>query len=100
MLCCVLTHLQYGIHCQHISRISVFDPLLAELMYRWFCPAGGFVLDPYAGGCTRGIIAACMGLHVCVIIYLPPPFLPMYRFDVHTCSSSYIYICMYISILE
>lgn len=34
--------------------ISVFNPVLAELLYRWFCPHGGLILDPFAGGgCTR-----------------------------------------------
>jgi len=40
---------------------SVFDPALAELLYRWFCPAGGHILDPFAGGSVRGIVAACLG---------------------------------------
>jgi len=37
---------------------SIFDPVLTELAYRWFCPPGGCVLDPFAGGSTRGIVAA------------------------------------------
>lgn len=41
---------------------SVFDPVLCELMYRWFCPTGGRVLDPFAGGSVRGIVAAKLGL--------------------------------------
>ncbi len=28
---------------------SIFDPVLCELAYRWFCPAGGTVLDCFAG---------------------------------------------------
>lgn len=40
---------------------SVFDPVLAELMYAWFCPRGGVVLDPFAGGSVRGIVAAKTG---------------------------------------
>jgi len=32
-------------------------------MYRWFCPVDGNVLDPFAGGCTRGIVAATLGLN-------------------------------------
>lgn len=40
---------------------SSFDPLLAELMIRWFCPLHGRVLDPFCGGVTRGTVAACMG---------------------------------------
>ena len=37
---------------------SIFDPVLAELAYRWWCPEGGIVLDPFAGGSVRGIVAA------------------------------------------
>jgi len=32
------------------------------LAYRWFCPPGGRVLDPFAGGSVRGIVAASVGL--------------------------------------
>jgi DNA modification methylase len=31
------------------------------LAYRWFCPKGGLVLDPFAGGSVRGIVAARLG---------------------------------------
>lgn len=41
---------------------SIFDPVLCELVYRWFCPPGGTVLDPFAGGSVRGIVAAKCGL--------------------------------------
>lgn len=44
-----------------IGSTSVFDPVLCELAYRWFCPEGGCVLDPFAGGSVRGIVAACLG---------------------------------------
>lgn len=40
---------------------SVFDPVLTELAYRWFCPEGGVVLDPFAGGSVRGVVAAKLG---------------------------------------
>lgn len=39
---------------------SIFDPVLCELAYRWFCPPGGSVLDPFAGGSVRGIVAAML----------------------------------------
>ena len=42
---------------------SVFDPVLCELAYRWFSPADGVVLDPFAGGVVRGAIAALLGRH-------------------------------------
>lgn len=41
---------------------SIFDPVLCELLYRWFAPQGGTVLDPFCGGSVRGIIAATLGL--------------------------------------
>jgi len=40
---------------------SIFDPVLCELAYRWFCPPNGKVLDPFAGGSVRGIVAAYLG---------------------------------------
>lgn len=40
---------------------SVFDPVLCEIAYRWFCPPGGEVYDNFAGGSVRGIIAAMLG---------------------------------------
>lgn len=43
------------------SGTSIFDPVLCELAYRWFCPPGGLVLDPFAGGSVRGIVAAKLG---------------------------------------
>lgn len=40
---------------------STFDPALTELMYRWFCPKKGNILDPFAGGSVRGIVANYLG---------------------------------------
>lgn len=40
------------------SGTSIFDPVLCELAYSWFCPPGGVVVDPFAGGSVRGIVAA------------------------------------------
>lgn len=40
---------------------SIFDPVLCEMAYLWFCPAGGRILDPFAGGSVRGIVAAYLG---------------------------------------
>ena len=31
------------------------------MLIRWFCPPGGLVLDPCAGGSVRGVVAATMG---------------------------------------
>ena len=43
------------------TGVSIFDPVLCELMYKWFCPKGGKILDPFAGGSVRGIVAAELG---------------------------------------
>jgi len=43
------------------SGTSIFDPVLCEIVYRWFCPVDGSVLDPFAGGSVRGIVAAMLG---------------------------------------
>jgi len=40
---------------------SVFDPVLAEIAYRWWAPREADVLDPFAGGSVRGIVAASLG---------------------------------------
>lgn len=40
---------------------SIFDPVLCELAYRWFNIPKGIVLDPFAGGSVRGIVAAKLG---------------------------------------
>ena len=40
---------------------SIFDPVLCELTYRWWCPKDGVVLDPFAGGSVRGVVAAWLG---------------------------------------
>ena len=42
---------------------SIFDPTLCELIYNWFTPtspASG-IIDPFAGGSVRGIVAARLG---------------------------------------
>lgn len=40
---------------------SIFDPVVCELVYSWFCPMGGVILDPFAGGSVRGIVASKLG---------------------------------------
>ena len=40
---------------------SIFDPVLCEVVYRWFTPDGGHVLDPFAGEATKGIVATYLG---------------------------------------
>jgi hypothetical protein len=43
---------------EEMNGTSIFDPVLCELSYRWFCPPAGVVIDPFAGGSVRGIVAA------------------------------------------
>lgn len=43
------------------NTVSIFDATLCEKMYEWFCPKEGRVLDPFAGGSVRGIVATEMG---------------------------------------
>jgi DNA modification methylase len=43
------------------SGTSIFDPTLCELAYSWFSPQGGTILDPFAGGSVRGIVASRLG---------------------------------------
>ena len=40
---------------------SIFDPALTELLYKWFVPENGTILDPFAGGSVRGIVANYLG---------------------------------------
>jgi hypothetical protein len=44
-----------------VSGTSIFDPVLCEIAYRWFSPVGGLILDPFAGGSVRGIVASKIG---------------------------------------
>jgi hypothetical protein len=40
---------------------SIFDPVLCEVAYRWFSPPHGLVVDPFAGGSVRGVVASILG---------------------------------------
>ena len=43
------------------NYVSIFDPALCEVLYHWFCNDGGEILDPFAGGSVRGIVANYLG---------------------------------------
>lgn len=43
------------------KQVSIFDPALCEVLYHWFCPKNGTILDPFAGGSVRGIVANYLG---------------------------------------
>lgn len=44
-----------------MNGTSIFDPVLCELSYLWFSPPAGSVLDPFAGGSVRGVVASKLG---------------------------------------
>lgn len=48
-----------GSHGQYST--PVFDPVLCEVMFRWFCPPRGHVVDPFAGTAISGVVAAKLG---------------------------------------
>ena len=47
---------------KYLNGTSEFDPVLCEIIYQWFAPEGGTVIDPFAGGHTRGTIADVLGM--------------------------------------
>ena len=40
---------------------SIFDPVLTELIYRWWSAPDALILDPFAGGSVRGVVAGALG---------------------------------------
>mgnify|MGYP001611725287 FL=1 len=44
-----------------MTGTSIFDPALTELLYHWFCPSNGLILDCFAGGSVRGIVGNYLG---------------------------------------
>lgn len=47
----------------NLTGTSVFDPVLCEIIYKWFGVQGGVTFDPFAGGSVRGIVAELSGMH-------------------------------------
>lgn len=45
----------------HMPATSVFDPVLCEIMYRWFVPPGGHIINPTAGEAVYGVVAGYLG---------------------------------------
>lgn len=50
-----------GVDKKYQNYTSIFDPVLCEICYKWFCPQGGVIFDPFAGGSVRGIVASELG---------------------------------------
>lgn len=48
-------------HGSNLTGTSIFDPVLCEILINWFCPVGGKVLDPFAGGSVRGLVSVLLG---------------------------------------
>lgn len=46
---------------KQLLNTSIFDPALTELLYKWYVPENGTILDPFAGGSVRGIVANYLG---------------------------------------
>lgn len=44
-----------------LTGTSIFDPVLCEVMYKWFNVHEGSVFDCFAGGSVRGIVAEKLG---------------------------------------
>lgn len=49
------------------AGVSLFDPVLAELCCRWFCPEGGSIFDPFAGDTLKGLVFGMCGHPFCGI---------------------------------
>lgn len=46
---------------KEINGTSVFNPVLCEVLYKWFTMPNSRVLDPFAGGVVRGVMASILG---------------------------------------
>lgn len=44
-----------------LTGTSVFDPVLCEILYTWYLDRGALIVDPFAGGHTRGLVASRLG---------------------------------------
>lgn len=43
-----------------LPTTSIFDPVLCEIAYTWFSTKEDAIIDPFAGGSVRGIIASAL----------------------------------------
>lgn len=50
---------------------SLFDPVLAEVIYKWFCPKKGKIIDPFGGEPTKGIVAGVLGFNYTAVEFRP-----------------------------
>lgn len=45
----------------NLTGTSIFDPVLCEIVYKWFNIDNGSIFDPFSGGSVRGIVAEKLG---------------------------------------
>ena len=46
---------------KEMTGVSIFDPVLCEVAYKWFNVESGKIYDCFAGGSVRGIVASLLG---------------------------------------
>lgn len=56
-LCITTNNLTKKVSGKEYAGTSIFDPVLCEIIYSWFNVKSGKILDPFAGGSVRGIVA-------------------------------------------
>jgi 16S rRNA G966 N2-methylase RsmD len=58
---CLQTNIGEKYGRKQMTGVSIFDPVLCEIAYKWFNVEGGKIFDCFAGGSVRGIVAAKLG---------------------------------------
>lgn len=58
---CLQTNIGEKYGRKQVTGVSIFDPVLCEIAYKWFNVDGGKIYDCFAGGSVRGIVAAMLG---------------------------------------
>jgi hypothetical protein len=61
-----------GRHGRTSGGVSRFDSHLGQVLLSWYCPPGGRVVDPFAGGPVRGLVAGRLGYSYAGIDLLAP----------------------------
>lgn len=56
-----MTSARDSVRAQEASRTSIFSPTVCEFVYRNFTTPGSHILDPFAGGSVRGVVASALG---------------------------------------
>lgn len=44
-----------------LTGTSIFDPVLCEVLYTWYLNQNALIIDPFAGGHIRGLVASKLG---------------------------------------